>query len=184
MKAISLWQPWATLVAIGAKRIETRSWSTGYRGPIAIHAAQKITPEFGRICHSKPFSSVLFAAGYDEMECFEFGKIIALANLADVSTTEHICNAGEEFEQESIVKAYRTRRNERSFGDYSNGRFGWLIDNAKKFPEAIPFRGRQRIFNWPAQYCDGCDGTGLMEGWNRRDGWPCPKCKGMAVIAA
>lgn len=30
--------------------------------------------------------------------------------------------------------------------------------------------------------CDGCDGTGLMEGWNRRDGNPCPKCKGEGVI--
>lgn len=38
MKAITLMQPWATLVAIGAKRLETRSWSTNYRGPLAIHA--------------------------------------------------------------------------------------------------------------------------------------------------
>jgi hypothetical protein len=40
MKALTLTQPWATLVAIGAKRIETRSWSTSYRGPLAIHAAK------------------------------------------------------------------------------------------------------------------------------------------------
>jgi activating signal cointegrator 1 len=40
MKAITLTQPWATLVAIGAKRIETRSWPTNYRGPLAIHAAK------------------------------------------------------------------------------------------------------------------------------------------------
>jgi hypothetical protein len=31
------------------------------------------------------------------------------------------------------------------------------------------------------QDCDGCDGTGLMEGWNRRDGNACPKCKGTGV---
>lgn len=41
MKAISLWQPWATLIATGAKQIETRSWATSYRGPIAIHAAKR-----------------------------------------------------------------------------------------------------------------------------------------------
>lgn len=40
MKALSLTQPWATLVAIGAKKIETRSWSTSYRGPVAIHASK------------------------------------------------------------------------------------------------------------------------------------------------
>lgn len=41
MKALSLWQPWATLIANGAKQIETRSWSTSYRGPILIHAAKR-----------------------------------------------------------------------------------------------------------------------------------------------
>lgn len=43
MKCISLWQPWATLWAIGAKRIETRHWPTNHRGPILIHAAKKLT---------------------------------------------------------------------------------------------------------------------------------------------
>lgn len=38
---LSLWQPWATLVALGVKTIETRSWSTHYRGPLAIHAAAR-----------------------------------------------------------------------------------------------------------------------------------------------
>ncbi len=41
MKAITLWQPWASLLACGAKIYETRSWATNYRGPIAIHAAAK-----------------------------------------------------------------------------------------------------------------------------------------------
>lgn len=40
MKLLSLWEPWATLMAIGAKRIETRSWSTPYRGWLAIHASE------------------------------------------------------------------------------------------------------------------------------------------------
>ena len=40
MKALTLHQPWATLVAVGEKRIETRSWSTDYRGPLAIHAGK------------------------------------------------------------------------------------------------------------------------------------------------
>ncbi len=36
MKAISLKQPWANLVASGQKTIETRTWSTTYRGPLLI----------------------------------------------------------------------------------------------------------------------------------------------------
>ena len=37
-----MWQPWASLIAIGAKQIETRHWPTKYRGPIAIHTAKRI----------------------------------------------------------------------------------------------------------------------------------------------
>lgn len=42
MKAITLHQPWASLVALGQKSIETRSWATKHRGPIAIHAAAHV----------------------------------------------------------------------------------------------------------------------------------------------
>ena len=41
MKAITLHQPWASLIALGVKTIETRSWATKHRGPIAIHAAKR-----------------------------------------------------------------------------------------------------------------------------------------------
>ena len=30
--------------------------------------------------------------------------------------------------------------------------------------------------------CDFCDGTGLMEGWNKRDGNSCPNCKGTGTV--
>jgi hypothetical protein len=40
MKAITLWQPWASLWAAGIKKNETRSWATSHRGPLAIHAAK------------------------------------------------------------------------------------------------------------------------------------------------
>lgn len=44
MRALSLRQPWASLVTIGVKTIETRSWATKYRGPLAIHAAKRRPP--------------------------------------------------------------------------------------------------------------------------------------------
>lgn len=42
MKMLTFHQPWAQLIAHGAKTIETRAWSTRYRGPLAIHAAKSI----------------------------------------------------------------------------------------------------------------------------------------------
>lgn len=63
MKAISLWQPWATLVAIDAKRFETRSWKTNYRGLLAIHAAKKFELVQKEYCLQDPFFAVLKANG-------------------------------------------------------------------------------------------------------------------------
>ncbi|KXG09931.1 hypothetical protein AT864_01491 [Anoxybacillus sp. P3H1B] len=45
MKAITIKQPWATLIALGEKKFETRSWKTNYRGKIAIHAGKTIDYE-------------------------------------------------------------------------------------------------------------------------------------------
>jgi hypothetical protein len=39
MRALSVKQPWASLIALGEKTIECRSWSTRYRGPLLIHAS-------------------------------------------------------------------------------------------------------------------------------------------------
>jgi hypothetical protein len=42
VKALSLWQPWASLIYDGHKTIETRHWEMLHRGPLAIHAAKKV----------------------------------------------------------------------------------------------------------------------------------------------
>ena len=36
MKALSIRQPWASLVAFGLKTVECRTWKTSYRGPLLI----------------------------------------------------------------------------------------------------------------------------------------------------
>lgn len=102
VKALSLWQPWASLIAIGAKRIETRSWATKHRGPLAIHAAARpLSPQikaqyfgihpgqrytglvhgpFGaRICNR------LYHAGYEAADGSDLplGAVVAVCELVD-----------------------------------------------------------------------------------------------------
>ena len=38
LRALTVWQPWATLIANGRKRNEYRSRPTAWRGPVLIHA--------------------------------------------------------------------------------------------------------------------------------------------------
>jgi len=44
MKAISVRQPWANMIASGKKTIETRTWSTRYRGRLAICSSKYAKP--------------------------------------------------------------------------------------------------------------------------------------------
>ena len=64
IKAITLWEPWAILIVGGYKRWETRSWSTGYRGPLAIHAAKQEPTECERLWLVEYFSDPLHEMGY------------------------------------------------------------------------------------------------------------------------
>lgn len=65
MRVISLRQPWATLVSLGAKSRETRSWYTSYRGPIAIHASAGIDARVKKACSLPPVRDVLTGEGYE-----------------------------------------------------------------------------------------------------------------------
>ncbi len=50
VRAISLKQPWANLIASGKKTIETRTWNTNYRGPVLIVASKaKVKDARGRV---------------------------------------------------------------------------------------------------------------------------------------
>ena len=84
MKAFTLTQPWATLVAISAKRIETRSWGTDYRGPLAIHAAKGWTEPCVRLFFKEPFKSILEKAGYKLFSLLPRGEVIAVCDLVSV----------------------------------------------------------------------------------------------------
>jgi hypothetical protein len=134
MKAISLWQPWATLIAIGAKQYETRHWAVKYRGPVIIHAA-KTRSELG-IIKTAPFAKVLVDAGYFASGDLPFGAAVAFAWIIGCHPTH------------SIVQRVSTE--ERAFGDWSYGRYAWELVRVCMLPEPIPMTGRQSLFDAPA----------------------------------
>jgi hypothetical protein len=144
MKAISLLQPWASLVVIGAKKIETRSWNTTYRGELLIHASKKFSDDLKEIASNTPFKEVLTEAGLLKIrrgfyftEC-EFnlptGAIIGQVNL----------NLTTRFDGEEVWLTDR----EKAFGDVSPGRYGWLLTDPKKFTVPIPAKGSLGLWEY------------------------------------
>lgn len=80
MKAITVWQPWATLLATGQKHNETRSWKTSYRGEILIHAAK--TDHSGILLHI-PMEELKHFQDAGVVNKLPTGAIIGKANLVD-----------------------------------------------------------------------------------------------------
>ncbi len=119
MKAISLTQPWATLVVSGRKTIETRSWrppeaAIGQR--IAIHAAKAMGPgpeELAREWGLDP----------DELPR---GAVVGFATIAGVDRTEDV--------------RHTVDVDELLFGDFSTGRWGWHLTHPTE-TDPIPARG-------------------------------------------
>jgi activating signal cointegrator 1 len=74
MKALTLIQPWASLIADGRKPVETRSRPLSHRGPLAIHAGNKVDREackqFGYDPDSIPVGAVLCIV--DMVDCVKF----------------------------------------------------------------------------------------------------------------
>lgn len=144
MKALTLTQPWATLVAIGAKAIETRSWRTTFRGPIAIHAAQGFPEEAEEICHKDPFRSVLNAAGIHRTGELPRGAIVAVAVLLD-------CWQFDWGSAERIPISGLYPPHEISFGDLSPGRWGFKLANVRALTTPIPARGMLGLWELPEE---------------------------------
>jgi hypothetical protein len=106
MKALSLNPPYATLIAACqrfpelGKHIETRGWSTNYRGDLLIHQTAGLgtmfadEAELATFCAAEPFRSTLAALGFTEAAQLPRGLIIAKVNLVTSSRPISCPSAG------------------------------------------------------------------------------------------
>lgn len=132
MRAITLWQPWATMIALGVKRIETRSWPIP-PGPLAIHAAKQSPRQARELALYDPFYWPLRGAGYN-IARLPSGVVVALVDVV-------ICQL--------ITASNAPDEPERSLGNYTPGRFAWHLANVRRVSPPLPARGRQGLWHWP-----------------------------------
>ena len=129
MKVVSIKEPFASLIALGIKKIETRSWKTNYRGEIYIHASlqmQKIDNErFEKITNLLP-------KDYK----FKQGNIICKAYLKDCI-----------YMDEEFINKIKENNIEYLCGRYEIGRYAWVLDDISIVDE-IPAKGKLGIWNF------------------------------------
>jgi hypothetical protein len=144
MKALTLWQPWASLVIFGAKKVETRTWKTKYRGPIAIHAAVSIPSFLGKSREGTAFKAALavVAEKHNWNDCFwpkgqgvpAAGAVLGIVKLIEIEPTHH-CSA--DLSTQELL-----------FGNYEDGRYAWFLEVVERFKTPIPVRGNRMLWNW------------------------------------
>ena len=132
MKALSLWQPWASAIAQGLKTCETRSWSTDYRGPLIICATKRglSGAERAKMEENRWWRRVLELLKVSAIEDLPTGVALCQATLADVLWTE---------------KASPVNELDRFLGDWTPGRYAWKLTGVERFMP-VPVRGAQSLF--------------------------------------
>lgn len=122
MKALSVRQPYANMIAYGKKTIEVRSWITTYRGPLLICASVTIDRE-ARI----PF----FLRARDMFE--PRGCAVCTTNLVGVRRLEQADATAAMFDPE------RWRPSDKYYA--------WVLENTRLLEEPFPVKGKLKLFD-------------------------------------
>lgn len=124
MKALSLWEPWATFMALGLKKVETRSWKTDYRGPLLICAAKrKMTSVDTLFRREVEITSGLSIEPH-------YGLALCVVNLIR-------CDLIREFFPPTVLEHF--------LGNYTPGRYAWTTTNLRLI-NPFPVTGSQGLF--------------------------------------
>ena len=133
MRALTIHEPWASLIMAGQKRFETRGRKTNVRGPLAIHAARKPMSEEG----------IRLAVKYGITP--QYGMVLGVVNLKS-------CTFSSMNSDEKVISNYLNRASnfhqELELGDFSHGRYAWEMEVSEKFETPIPAKGQQGFWNW------------------------------------
>lgn len=155
MKAFTVYQPYAYAIVAGLKGYETRPRRTHIRGRVAVHAA-KGNPQF---------VTLAVDMALPETMKLHYGAVLGTVEIVDCVPVEALIG--------------KLSERERVLGDYTPGRFAWVLKNPVMFDRPIPARGFQGWWNWAGEHCRECrcvscdlfQTAGCLEGKN-----VCEKC--------
>jgi hypothetical protein len=138
MRALTLTEPWATLMALHEKTVETRSWKlpAGIIGEeVAIHAAKGFPKWAKETCDEEPYRTALTLPGgiwsYPEKNC---GHVLCIVKFIGYRRTEDV--RGQLSEKQL------------AFGDYAEGRFAWFTEFVERLPRPVAAIGHLGFWEW------------------------------------
>lgn len=170
MRALTIRQPWAQLIALGVKTIETRSWATKYRGPVLIHAGKVEPAAETRLGPWITWAGEILNTDTDDGPVeMALGAVAAVADLVDcvpivetrplsyyrLLADNECCRVIQDGPNERLAEILFTDHSgevlsdftdQRPFGDFTPGRYGWLLDKVRPLSSPVPAKGRQGLW--------------------------------------
>ena len=128
MKVLSLTEPYATLIRLGKKKIETRSFKTNYRGELYIHASSTKIPKEWK--NNKELMNLV------KDSVLNFGYIILKCKLVDCV-----------YMDEEFLDKIKKDKLEYLVGDYKPGRYAWILDDIEVLDKPIFAKVKLGIWN-------------------------------------
>ncbi len=138
MKVLSLLQPWATLVMLGAKQFECRSWQTAYRGPLLIHASAKKPSGRAKLFFEQ---SEYFKKYITDMDQLPYGSLIAEVKLTQIYKTAWLVQNLEMFSPTNWQQEF-------AFDDYAPNRYAWKFEEPRKLDFFLPTKGTLGLWEY------------------------------------
>ena len=135
MKAYTVYQPYAHATVAGIKHYETRPRRTNVRGRVAVHAGNASLKRATKNLSTDEFWRLLWAVNGETV--LPLGAVVGTVEIVDCVPVEEIMHTLTE--------------RERALGDFSPGRFAWVLRNPVMFDKPIPARGQQGWWNWEMQ---------------------------------
>lgn len=136
MKALSLWQPHATAIALGLKPWETRSWPTHYRGPLAIHAAKRPWSDQSEWDTEARRRLGVYIASHGPTP-WVLGGVVCICDLVECVRTSEL---------RGCLNAAHAFWGDFTDGEDGKGRWAFRLENVQVITPAVPWRGMQGFF--------------------------------------
>jgi hypothetical protein len=168
VRALTLWEPWASCIAAGLKQVETRGWKLPreLRGQrIAIHAA--------KAWHRDDAEDALLLLGNNDgaldrlrehlggdpwkPSSYPLGCVVATATIVEGLPTANVTTRTD-FKLDGRRRLHRTQSwgplllsipvVEASLGGYAQGRWCFLLDEVAEVRPPAPAAGKQGWWDW------------------------------------
>jgi hypothetical protein len=150
-KALSYTQPFATLVILGYKLIETRPRRTSHRGELLIHASATRNAWSRAACEQPVIKQILEKHGltYDNLPR---GLILGSSQLREVAKmvatpTPPPAKPPKRPRPAELVLSTVSSL-EQALGEYAPGRFGWLLADVQAWE--VPVKAKGSLSLWDA----------------------------------